>query len=73
MPNAIDYSNWESRPWTWNGFLASMPVNHYWHTNFAVSQRGYIRLRYRLFSPQGPSLEAAIRAASPVDALGWRS
>ncbi|MFL5805165.1 MAG: hypothetical protein ACJ8CR_25925 [Roseiflexaceae bacterium] len=73
MPNAIDYTRWEIDPWQWNGFLASMPVNHYWHTNFATSQRGHVRLRYRLISPRRyPDEEAAIRAALPLDALGWR-
>jgi len=73
MPNRIDYNNWETDEWTWNGFLASMPVNHYWHTNFPTSQRGPLRLRYRLISPQSfADGEAAIRAAWPVEALGWR-
>jgi len=26
--------------WAWHGCLASMPVNHYWVTNFATSQLG---------------------------------
>jgi hypothetical protein len=34
MPNEIKFDRWEVAPWRWNGFLASMPVNHYWHTNF---------------------------------------
>jgi hypothetical protein len=73
MPNAIDYARWETDPWRWNGLLASMPVNHYWNTNFPTSQRGRLRLRYRLVSPQGyPDDEAAIQAALPLDALGWR-
>jgi hypothetical protein len=73
MPNSIDYNRWEVDPWQWNGFLASMPVNHYWHTNFPTSQRGHLRLRYRLISPRRyPDDEAAIRAAQPLDALGWR-
>jgi hypothetical protein len=73
MPNSIDYNRWEIDPWQWNGFLASMPVNHYWHTNFPTSQRGHLRLRYRLISPRRyPDDEAAIRAALPLDALGWR-
>jgi hypothetical protein len=50
-----------------------MPVNHYWHTNFASSQRGYLRFRYRLFSPGATSeLESAIRTALPMQAFGWR-
>jgi hypothetical protein len=73
MPNAIDYARWETGPWRWNGLLASMPANHYWHTNFPTSQRGHLRLRYRLISPQRyPDEEAAVRAALPLDALGWR-
>jgi hypothetical protein len=28
------------------------PVFDYWHTNFATSQRGHMRLRYRLINPQ---------------------
>jgi hypothetical protein len=73
MPNQINYDNWETDPWTWNGFLASMPVNHYWYTNFPTSQRGFLRLRYRMISASGwASDEAAIRAAMPVEALGWR-
>jgi hypothetical protein len=72
MPQEIDYSRWEATvPWAWNGFLASMPVNHYWHTNFSTSQRGALRLRYRFFSP-GADTEAAIRTALPVEAFGWR-
>jgi alpha-mannosidase len=73
MPNAIDYARWETEPWQWNGLIASMPVNHYWHTNFPTSQRGPLRLRYRLIAPpQGADTEASIQAAQPVDALGWR-
>jgi len=73
MPNRIDVNNWETGEWTWNGFLASMPVNHYWHTNFPTSQRGPLRLRYRLISPHGfASVEDAVRAGLPLEALGWR-
>ncbi len=73
MPNAIDYNRWEGDPWDWNGLLASMPVNHYWHTNFMVSQRGHLRLRYRMISAGGwGDQEAAIQAALPVEAFGWR-
>jgi hypothetical protein len=73
MPNKINFNNWETNPWMWNGFLASMPVNHYWYTNFPVSQRGLLRLRYRMISANGwTSDEAAIQAAMPVEALGWR-
>jgi alpha-mannosidase len=73
MPNAIDFNRWEGEPWAWNGLLASMPVNHYWHTNFMVSQRGLLRLRYRMISPRGwGNEEAAIQAALPVEAFGWR-
>ena len=73
MPNAINYNNWETEPWQWNGFLASMPVNHYWHTNFSISQRGQLRLRYRFVSSQTfKTPEAAILGAFPLDAYGWR-
>ncbi len=73
MPNRIDFNNWETDEWAWNGFLASMPVNHYSHTNFATSQRGPLRLRYRLLNPAGfPDRAAVIRAALPLEALGWR-
>jgi hypothetical protein len=73
MPNALDYNRWETEPWDWNGLLTSMPVNHYWHTNFPTSQRGPIRLRYRLISGHGfADTEAAIRAALPNEVAAWR-
>ncbi|NJM06294.1 hypothetical protein HC891_09005 [Candidatus Gracilibacteria bacterium] len=72
MTNAVHYNRWETEPYRWNGLLASMPVNHYWHTNFATSQRGHIRLRYRFFSPHGLHTEEALQMAMPVEALGWR-
>jgi hypothetical protein len=73
MPNEIKYNRWETDPWRWNGFLASMPVNHYWHTNFPTSQRGLLRLRYRLFCPDTLlDDEIALQAALPLEALGWR-
>ncbi len=74
MPNAIDYNRWEATvAWKWNGFLASMPVNHYWHTNFPTSQRGFIRLRYRLMlTAEYQHDEQALQAALPLDAMGWR-
>ncbi|MGE5221424.1 MAG: hypothetical protein ACM3PY_03245 [Omnitrophica WOR_2 bacterium] len=72
MTNAIDFNRWGVEPWEWNGFLASMPVNHYWHTNFPTSQRGYLRLRYRIASSQGMPDEQAIQSALPLDAIGWR-
>ncbi len=72
MTNDINFNNWETTPWIWNGFLASMPVNHYWHTNFPVSQRGPLRLRYRMLLPDSfLQEEQAIQAAMPVEALGW--
>ena len=74
MTEAIDFNRWETAPWAdrWNGVLASMPVNHYWHTNFPTSQRGHFRLRYRFVSPSAWADEgAAIEAALPVEALGW--
>ena len=75
MTNALNYNRWETGPYAWNGFLASMPVNHYWHTNFPTSQRGFIRLRYRLISVPNGSEAAqlgALNAALPLDAAGWR-
>jgi hypothetical protein len=73
MPNDIDYNRWETGPYTWNGFLASMPVNHYWHTNFPISQRGRLQLRYRWVRlPAEEAIDTAIQAALPADALGWR-
>lgn len=73
MLQDINFANWDRQPFSWNGFIASMPVNHYWHTNFARSQRGYIRLRYRFLSLNGyADREAAFRAALPIEALGWR-
>ncbi|MCP5097836.1 MAG: hypothetical protein GY943_19995, partial [Chloroflexi bacterium] len=73
MTNSLEFNRWEREPWQWNGFLASMPVNHYWHTNFAISQRGHIRLRYRFMAKQpDESIESALGAVMPLDALGWR-
>jgi alpha-mannosidase len=72
MTNAIDYNRWETEPYDWNGLLASMPVNHYWHTNFPTSQRGDLRLRYWLVSPSEGEIEALVQAALPSAALGWR-
>jgi hypothetical protein len=73
MPNALKFDRWEVAPWRWNGMLASMPVNHYWHTNFPTSQRGPLCLRYRIASCQGASdREHAITMVMPHDALGWR-
>ncbi|MCC6614241.1 MAG: hypothetical protein IT320_12240 [Anaerolineae bacterium] len=72
MPNAIDYNRWETDEWRWNGFLASMPVNHYWHTNYPTSQRGALRLRYWFVLPD-PDLpiESAVSAVMPYQAYGW--
>jgi len=73
MPQEAKYDRWETDEWQWNGFLASMPVNHYWHTNFPTSQRGYLRLRYRFINPTlFASDKAAIQTALPLDAFGWR-
>jgi hypothetical protein len=73
MTNAVNYNRWETEPYAWNGLLASMPVNHYWHTNFPTSQRGYLKLRYRLISQHGlKDGESAIQAAMPVEVFGWR-
>ncbi len=71
MTNAIDYNRWETTPYAWNGMLASMPVNHYWHTNFPTSQRGALRLRYRFVLPTEDT-EQSLQMALPRDALGWR-
>lgn len=72
MTQELNYNRWEAtEPYTWNGYLASMPVNHYWHTNFATSQRGHLRLRYRFFVPEA-DLEISLRRSSPLEALGWR-
>ncbi|HLY27954.1 MAG TPA: hypothetical protein VKQ72_16530, partial [Aggregatilineales bacterium] len=73
MTNEINYNRWEATmPRPWNGFIASMPVNHYWHTNFATSQRGFIRIRYRFISLQGhTNVNTANRIAQPVNAYGW--
>jgi len=73
MTNSLDFNRWERDPWSWNGFLASMPVNHYWHTNFAISQRGLLRLRYRfIVPPAAHSADDVLQTALPLDALGWR-
>jgi hypothetical protein len=73
LTNHIAYNRWETSPYTWNGFLASMPVNHYWHTNFPINQRGRLRLRYRFVSRNGFATdEQALQAAMPIEALGWR-
>ncbi|HVO70017.1 MAG TPA: hypothetical protein VMT24_08230 [Aggregatilineaceae bacterium] len=50
----------------------SLPVNHYWHTNFPSSQSGFLHLRYRLIAGGPGNDEAALRSALPRDALGWR-
>ena len=71
MTNALDYNRWETAPYAWNGMLASMPVNHYWHTNFPTSQRGALRLRYRFVLPTADT-EQGVQTALPLDALGWR-
>jgi len=71
MTNAIAYNRWETAPYAWNGMLASMPVNHYWHTNFPTSQRGALRLRYRFVLPTADT-EQSVQTALPLDALGWR-
>jgi alpha-mannosidase len=72
MTNELNFNRWETDPWSWNGFVASMPVNHYWHTNFPVSQRGPFRLRYCFLSTRDfASQEQAIQAAQPVEAFGW--
>jgi hypothetical protein len=37
MPNEIKFGCWEAVLWRWSGFLASMPINYYGHTNFPSS------------------------------------
>ena len=72
MTQELNFNRWDTDPWQWNGLLASMPVNHYWHTNFPINQRGPLRLRYRFLSQQSFTNEQeAIEAALPVEALGW--
>ena len=71
LTNAARFNRWETEPYSWNGLLASMPVNHYWHTNFATSQRGFVRLRYRIAKVTS-DLESSIASAIPIEALGWR-
>jgi hypothetical protein len=66
MTNELNYNRWETNADTWNGFLASMPVNHYWHTNFPTSQRGPLRLRYRLLAAD------TFEEGEPLEAYGWR-
>lgn len=71
--NDLDFNYWETEPYSWNGFLASMPVNHYWHTNFPTSQRGYVRSRYRFVNARSlAARELVLQASSPLEALGWR-
>ncbi len=73
VPNDIMFTRWEVAPWQWNGVLASMPVNHYWHTNFPTSQRGPITLRYLFASSRGAqNREHALQSVLPHEALGWR-
>ena len=73
MLNEINYNRWETEPYLWNGLLASMPVNHYWHTNFPISQRGRLHLRYRFaHAANVTQSEAALQTALPLAALGWR-
>lgn len=74
MTNELNFSRWETtEPYDWNGFIASMPVNHYWHTNFATSQRGFLRLRYRFVNHYTvPDLQDVIPMVQAVDAFGWR-
>lgn len=73
LTNQVAYNRWETDPYEWNGLLASMPVNHYWHTNFPASQHGILKLRYRLAAQHGwPDEQAALQAAMPVEVHGWR-
>lgn len=73
MTNAVEYNRWDISPYQWNGLLASMPVNHYWHTNFAESQRGILRLRYRFVAADAKDeAEDVLRTALSVEVNGWR-
>ena len=73
LTNEARFDRWESDPYAWNGVLASMPVNHYWHTNFAASQRGHLKFRYRWISAAGfKDGEEAIRRACAVETFGGR-
>ncbi len=73
VPNEVLFTRWEVAPWQWNGLLASMPVNHYWHTNFPTSQRGPLTLRYLFASSRGAhTRDAALANIMPYEALGWR-
>ncbi len=73
LTNDLRFDYWETAPYSWNGFLASMPVNHYWHTNFPTSQRGYVRSRYRFVNARSVvDRETVVQASLPVEALGWR-
>jgi hypothetical protein len=74
MTNELNFNRWETtEPYDWNGFIASMPVNHYWHTNFATSQRGFLRLCYRFVNPYAVAdMHEAIPMVQAVDAFGWR-
>jgi hypothetical protein len=47
-----------------------MPVNHYWHTNFPMSQRGPLVLRYRIVPALGAA-DSALQAGTPLHAIGW--
>lgn len=72
MPNELRFDRWEIAPWQWNGVLASMPVNHYWHTNFPTSQRGDLTLRYRIAAHTGTAATEVFAHTTAVEALGWR-
>jgi len=72
LTNEPRFNYWETEPYSWNGVLASMPVNHYWHTNFATSQRGFLRLRYRIAANTSNDFESSVASALPLEAIGWR-
>jgi hypothetical protein len=49
-----------------------MPVNHYRHTNFPTSQRGSMRVRYRIASSHSAhDRDTIVAQLMPQDALGW--
>ena len=74
MLNEMDFCRWDESNKIFNGLVASMPVNSYWHTNFARVQEGPFHWRYLLGGsgrPGSASAEQALRQLTPAQALGW--
>ena len=74
MLNEMDFCRWDESNKIFNGLVASMPVNSYWHTNFARVQEGPFHWRYLLGGSGRPgiaSAEQALRQLRPAQALGW--